>query len=661
MHTFSTMSSYFCLLFVLLTLWGKAECTRHDIHEMMYWKLDSTAACFRRLNGTHQFGCSSERGGNIGIIHVIKNDNDLSTFLESSIDDMYMLVLYMPMFTSNVVEQLIKKKNIGGLVVVVERKNIPNNYSPDDVCPNSLLSSCSGQPVNPLGNKFLFIDWPFPMFMVDDENTTKTINECYNEFNKPFGESQLTRPLCSLQMKSHMSAAVNSPTCLRRTSQAGVNIVKYCDPIGDQNIILPMGIFKEELAPRSVIVIAARLDAASLFDGIAPGAITSVTGIVTLLTTAHILSSVMKTFEKDGKEVMFMLLTGEAHDYIGSSRIIYDMKKGDFTSLTSLNMLLENIMAFIEISQIDSGSRIFLHNTKVKKMYDFETELIKAGSTHSLKIEMGTRQGIPPASLQVFSKADPLLHGLVISSYDQEYSNKYFNGLLDNANTIQYDYSSPGILQQNVAALSASLASVVYTVLSGSSKDFSPEAFINTTNELFHCFLVTRLCKLMKEVYSGNEESYANMGPFPLYVGVQPSSNPLTTTTGLLLAYLTSDQIPLPKENCSMGSNQKEYSYFWVHGPNRAGVCINTTLKFTPAVSPAFIIPDYDWKSGNYSSWTESIWIDISLGMFLKPSRKQEFITFSTGLSVSFISFLSVFWLNKKSKNILFKPSPTNC
>ena len=60
--------------------------------------------------------------------------------------------------------------------------------------------------------------------------------------------------------------------------------------MGDQNIFVSAGDF-EKRKPRSVIVIAARLDTASLFDGLAPGAMSSVTGVVTLLTLAHILNN----------------------------------------------------------------------------------------------------------------------------------------------------------------------------------------------------------------------------------------------------------------------------------------------------------------------------------------------------------------------------------
>lgn len=634
-------------IFILLYVFT-AVSSREGIHEKMYKDMDHKTVCFRRLNGTHQFGCSSFKGGNVGIIHIIKTNADLNMFLQNSTSENYILAVYMTMFTTKVVDQLIHLSNIAGLLLIIPGDSLPEYYSPDEVCPNSAMESCGDDMVNPYGNGFLFIDWPFPMFVVDDKETIDALGQCYEHFNIPLRDSQLSRPLCSLQMKSHMSAAVNTPTCLRRESEAGARLLKYCDPMGDRNVILPIGVFKEGLAPRSTIIIAARLDTASIFDGLSPGAITSATGIVTLLTTAKILSSLLKNYELDDKQVMFMLFNGEAQDYIGSSRTVYDMKNGDFKESTSLNLTLENIMAFIELTQINDNTTVYLHKTNDGTMRDFERKLIAASDTYSLHVLPSSLGRIPPSSLQIFTKADPLIPGVVISNYDKHYTNKYFNGMLDSIRTLNYSYgkNDPNSLQSNIASISSSVASAVFNTLTGTTKPVSREEFIPLIDDLLVCYLHSRFCKLMREVSSGSEANVGNSLPWPLYVSVKPSLNPITTATGLLLAYLTSDQIKVPEDKCVMDS--KDYSYYWINGPNNSGICLNTTLKFTPAVSPAFLIPDYDWTSRMYSSWTESIWFDISMGMFLKPSRRQEWITFSVGLIVFFTSFILVYWLKSK-------------
>ncbi|KAG8288974.1 hypothetical protein J6590_007726 [Homalodisca vitripennis] len=47
-----------------------------------------------------------------------------------------------------------------------------------------------------------------------------------------------------------------------------------------------------------VVLVSAQLDAAAMFDGLAPGAMTTVTGIVTLLTTAHLLSQLLPEYKE---------------------------------------------------------------------------------------------------------------------------------------------------------------------------------------------------------------------------------------------------------------------------------------------------------------------------------------------------------------------------
>jgi hypothetical protein len=69
--------------------------------------------------------------------------------------------------------------------------------------------------------------------------------------------------------------------------------VHYCDPLGGDNIwstLYPR--LKAEKVNNSVVVVAARLDGTSMFDGLVPGAMSPVSGIVTLLMTAKILASI---------------------------------------------------------------------------------------------------------------------------------------------------------------------------------------------------------------------------------------------------------------------------------------------------------------------------------------------------------------------------------
>lgn len=71
-----------------------------NIHEKMYFDLDDTsfAACVRRFNGTHQFGCSSEFDGNVGVLHVVESKQDVDWLLNNSTRGPYVAILDLSMF-----------------------------------------------------------------------------------------------------------------------------------------------------------------------------------------------------------------------------------------------------------------------------------------------------------------------------------------------------------------------------------------------------------------------------------------------------------------------------------------------------------------------------------------------------------------------------------
>lgn len=80
---------------------------------------------------------------------------------------------------------------------------------------------------------------------------------------------------------------------------------------------------------RSIIFVSARMDSASMFDGLAIGADTAITGMVTLVAIADMLNQVKSVIRNgDIENVVLVFFNGEAFDYIGSSRMAYDMKLG---------------------------------------------------------------------------------------------------------------------------------------------------------------------------------------------------------------------------------------------------------------------------------------------------------------------------------------------
>lgn len=137
------------------------------------------------------------------------------------------------------------------------------------------------------------------------------------------------------------------------------------------------------------------------------------------------------SFSVSDTNVVFSLLNGEAFDYIGSSRLIYDLKEGNFNALGGVNLKLDDIKCVIEFGQLNKGN-LYLHsnNGKNNKLI---SQLAKALNATSLE------DSVPPASIQSFLEERPNLTAVLIADHGREFKNKYYNGILDDAESLDFD------------------------------------------------------------------------------------------------------------------------------------------------------------------------------------------------------------------------------
>lgn len=70
-------------------------------------------------------------------------------------------------------------------------------------------------------------------------------------------------------------------------------VVKFCDPLGDKNVYWSLKELRSETLNKSIAIVAARLDATSMFQDLSPGALSTATSIVTLMTTANLISEMI--------------------------------------------------------------------------------------------------------------------------------------------------------------------------------------------------------------------------------------------------------------------------------------------------------------------------------------------------------------------------------
>ncbi|XKL69618.1 hypothetical protein PGB90_007387 [Kerria lacca] len=646
-----------------------------NVHDKMYTQLNAVTPCIVRLNGSQSFGCTSERNGNVGVIHIVYNDSDWKWVLDSERTDSYVIVLFLKNFTLNNLQKLNNSEQINGVLLIQEESNNcckEFSFSPEDVCPNrySGLAApninkevCTDhEPWNPLTD-FSYISmhkWRIPIFFSNDKDTIMQIEDCFRKFNLPLS-TQLDRALCALKMSAHMFGSVDSTTCIRRSSaRYNINPVRYCDPLGDENVYVPIIPFdKFKNLNRDYVIVAARLDSTSLFYGLASGSLSTATSLVALLLTANLLFNLTQNNNRRHfkKNVLFILFNGEAYDYIGSSRVVYDIENGQFPFKEKpINM--DDISLFVELSQLrnDTFTTYHTYHSADKNVTRFINIFNKFSKMRNFSVNLNSIESerLPPSSFQNFiAKAN--ISGFIFSSYSRVFKNKYYHSLFDNNANVNYKYlNETDIANDTLQAFIANFATVfaysLFNEITEQDADVNVSEIISyrMADELLHCYIDTTDCKFFAD--TGFDVMSLLTSKLDYYVGVTLVRNRITTLTKLALMYLTGKYISASnRDDCASKSNMA----YWLSGTSK---CLESAVNVSDAVSPAFIIPEYDLSEGKYSSWTESSWLQTDIRMFLKPSSKYEWLVFIIGMFVISTSFVTLFWLKHNARELFNYP-----
>ncbi|KAJ8034270.1 Nicastrin [Holothuria leucospilota] len=452
------------LLFSSRHVYAKDRAT----YRMIYQDISFASPCIRRTNATHQVGCTSNLNGNTGVIHLIENQTDIDWLQDKGSHAPYMAVFNADMFKRENIEKILKTGKVSGIVVDHSnhtRKEIIEEerwYSSDKSCPNQNfgLYNDTECPIqwNPYGDGTNFdIDFGVPVFALTHEVEVGFIRDCYFEHNHPNGTAQPEYPLCSMELDDFMFAVKDTPTCMWRTERtSNLETSHYCDPIGDKNVWGFAKNKKPDLASSpSIIIAATQIDATSLFYRLNPrvGSESVVSGFVPLLAAAEAIGKLKKE-QKDAfdLDIMFTFFNGESYDYIGSSRIVYDMMRGYFpnnpedeeedkdkekTKLPQINVT--DIAYFLELKQLGLGdeSTYYAHVDPIsqedEEVYNRTEDIIKIlQGAGDVTVEKAPRdQPLPPASFQRFLKSGAKIPGVVLTDHKKEFKNGFYNSRYD--------------------------------------------------------------------------------------------------------------------------------------------------------------------------------------------------------------------------------------
>uniref|UniRef100_A0A8C4GIA7 Nicastrin n=1 Tax=Dicentrarchus labrax TaxID=13489 RepID=A0A8C4GIA7_DICLA len=675
----------------------------NSVEKKIYVHLNYTVPCVRLLNATHQIGCQSSLSGNVGVLHVLESEDNLDWVLKSGPNPPYLVILESPLFTRSIMMKLKNgSRRVAGVVVVAPNANPLEAFSPHTTCPNEnsgvysedydpALAHCNVTVWNPFGNGLAYEEFDFPIFSLKDDNDTHVIRQCYMEHNRAVNGSTPQYPLCAMQLYSHMSAVTNTATCMRRNDiDFSISPEMVCDPLGDYNVwasTRPINnTAKGHKMWESVVIAAARLDSRSFFFDIAPGADSGVSGFVTLLAAAHALRNATQEAPPN-RTILYAFFQGETFDYIGSSRMVYDMQNNQFA------VDLDNVHSVLEIGQVGlhTESKLWLHSDPVSRKNSsvlfqvrklIENLQSAAGGLNISMDEPSVSQPLPPSSFQRFLRARPI-PGVVLEDHQSAFSNRFYESMYDNAEYLNISYP-PNMTPEEqlefvtdtakaLTEVATMVAKALYMQAGGSEPQLSSiKADAQIVTRLLYGFLVRSNNSWFQQLIPSDLMSHLANRPTNFYVGVTQQSSEPTLLVQHLLANLTGSTVNITQENCQNqreDENDKEnkhmYYYMWVQGaapPNstqREGFCIRSTVRLSKALSPAFDMREYTSK--DYSTWTESRWKSIKGRIFLVASHDLEMLTLGVGIAVLLTSLLLTYVISSKA-DMLFSSGrePTN-
>lgn len=670
-----------------------------SVERKIYIVLNDTVPCVRLLNATHQIGCQSSISGDTGVLHVLETESDLDWILNTGPHPPYMVVMETAFFNRSVMLRMKNSSRVAGVAVIVSKTGPADGFSPHTTCPNQntgvysgsygpQYTDCNVTVWNPLGNGLSYEEFGFPVFALKDENQTEVIRKCYEDHNARSNGSAPQYPLCAMQLFSHMHAATDTVTCMRRTNlqtKFSINPEALCDPLNDFNVWLstkPLNnSAKGHLENESFVIAAARLDGRSFFWEKAPAAEGTVSGIVTLLAAVQALYPVTQEAPPP-RNIFFTFFQGEAFDYIGSSKMVYDMQHNEFV------MDLKNIDSMLEIGQVglSSGRDLWMHSDPVSRKNSSTVEeevsalmknMTSVAADLNLKLaEPDVTQALPPSSFQRFLRARQI-PGLVLTDHQSAFTNRYYESLYDTAVNLNLTYPdglSPDEQMRYETDTAKSLTDVatlvartLYRQAGGEEKMLKNiTADPKTVAQLLYGFLVQKnnswFRSLLHPDVTKKGSSLLASGPPQFYIGLGPRSHgsvhSVTKFVQYILANLTGTVTNLTETQCQNPSdvsteNKDLYSYLWVSGASSENssaeaFCVRASVRLSKAISPAFELLEYG--SRDYSTWTESRWKSIKARVFLVASRQLEMLTLGVGVAVLLLSLLVTYFITSKAE-----------
>lgn len=623
-----------------------------DLQESMYMVVDGYP-CVRLLNLSGKIGCSNPgREKVVASIRRFRNANDLTqlTAVLVSLDELQDLL-------HRISNDVSFHKNIVGVLVEsgAEIRDKLKGFSPTQKFPQAEFAPYPSinYEWNSMGSGIMLKAYDFPVFLLS-ESSTSMLQEVADKNEKVMNGYTTSVAEFDLVMQTTKAGTHDSESCLKEQT---------CLPLGGYSVWSSLPPINMSLSYQSkpIILLVASMDSASFFRDKSLGADSPISGLLSLLAAVDALSRV-DGWNDLNKQLVFLVLTGEAWGYLGSRRFLHelDMQSDGVSGLNS--SLIEMVL---EIGSVGKGSSqgvktFFTHTTGVSSAVNDALDALKRAqdSLKSENIEVlssnSSNPGIPPSSLMAFLKKNSLTSGIVLEDFDTAFTNKFYHSHLDDMANIN---------SSAVVAAASLIARSLYILASDNNDRHSSvlgAINVNTSlvEELMGCLLSCKpglSCEMVK-----NYIAPANVCPSH-YVGVvigEPSFKPYLGYVDDVSRFVwnfLADRTSTPKENassrCSKDCTNEDEVCIRAE-INGKGVCVISTTRYVPAYSTRLMFESGTWNvlppnsSDSMGSvdpvWTESNWNTIGLRVYTIQNGAYDHLILIGGITVTILAYFMI-------------------
>ncbi|KAK1263751.1 Nicastrin [Acorus gramineus] len=588
-----------------------------DLEKAMYLSVDGYP-CVRLLNLSGGIGCANPGHAKViaPIIRFKNADEKLahlsSAMLELSVDSKDGSVGKIDTLTyfwaSN---DLNFSSRVAGVLVesVAGYQYKPSGFSPVKKFPQAEFSPYkdSNYEWNPAGSGIMLNRYDFPVFLVS-ENSTSLLREMAEKNEKQNEAYPLDVAEFDLVMQTTRVGTHNSESCLKGQS---------CLPLGGYSVwsSLPPINISSMKAPKPILLAVTSMDSASFFRDKSLGADSSVSGMISLLAAVDALSR-MDGLNELKKQLVFLVVTGEAWGYLGSRRFLLELDEGSDTTNGLNSTLIEQVL---EIGSVGKGlgkgvSTFYAHsqgnsckNSGSLQESSATTEIMRAFElacdslgTESIKFKKSNtlNPGVPPSSLMTFMRKNSSTSGIVLEEFDSAFTNNFYHSNLDDI------CMECALVKKFISPASTCPNHYVGVFLGAPSNSQYPD-YADDTSRFVWNFLADRTSTSQNNTSSVCSGECSNAGE--VCVGAETESK---------------------------------------------GICVTSTTRFVPAYSTRLKYEDEIWKVMPAKAsdpmgavdpvWTESFWNTIGLRVYTVQSSDYDHFVLLGGIIVTVASYVAV-------------------